>query len=410
MKIIHVTSGMDPKAGGVSQAIRTMIKGLSNLGVNNEVVCMGNMPEQGLAEADNFTIHYVGPGKTGWQFNTKMLEWLKLNTTAYDIVLVHGLWLYHSYAVYRAFKNQGDETPKIFVMPHGMLDPWFQKAKGRKIKAIRNWIFWKLIENRIVHKADGLLFTCETEKLLARKTFSPYHPKSEKVVGLGVDVPPVATAKMEQAFLEKCPLGNRDKFLLFIGRIHEKKGVELLVRSYLALKSEGYGLPQLVIAGPGLETPYGQHIKKLAAKDKAIFFPGMLTGNAKWGAFYGSEAFILPSHQENFGIAVVEALACNKPVLITDQVNIWREIKSNHGGMIENDTLEGVKRLLKRWAKLSPVEKKNMSEKAGKVYTEYFSTSQAAIKLFEAVFQQHTPDNEYITPSPQKIKNIRLEV
>lgn len=410
MKIIHVTSGMDPKAGGVSQAIRTMIKGLSNLGVNNEVVCMGDASENEQAEPDHFQIHYAGPGKTPWQFNTEMVKWLKLNTTSYDIVVVHGLWLYHSYAVYQAFKKRGGESPKIFVMPHGMLDPWFQKAKGREIKAIRNWIFWKLAEQKIVHKADGLFFTCETEKLLAKKTFSPYNPKSETVVGLGVDMPPVATVEMKKDFYDKCKLDSRNNYLLFIGRIHEKKGVELLIRSYQALKSEGYGLPQLVIAGPGLDTPYGQHIKKLAGKDKTIFFPGMLTGNAKWGAFYGCEAFILPSHQENFGIAVVEALACNKPVLITDQVNIWREIKSNHGGMIENDTLEGVKRLLKRWAKLSPVEKKIMSDKAGKVYNENFSTSQAAIKLFEAIFYQHTPNTEYTIPNPQNKKNFRLEV
>ena len=79
----------------------------------------------------------------------------------------------------------------------------------------------------------------------------------------------------------------------------------------------------------------------------------MLTGHAKWGAFYGAEAFILPSHQENFGIAVVEALACGKPVLISKQVNIWHEIIEGGGGLVEEDTTAGTLRLLESWQRLS---------------------------------------------------------
>jgi hypothetical protein len=75
----------------------------------------------------------------------------------------------------------------------------------------------------------------------------------------------------------------------------------------------------------------------------------MLSGAAKWGALYGCEAFVLPSHQENFGIAVVEALACGKPVLISDQVNIWREIVEDGAGLVEGDTEEGVEKLLRNF-------------------------------------------------------------
>jgi glycosyltransferase involved in cell wall biosynthesis len=77
----------------------------------------------------------------------------------------------------------------------------------------------------------------------------------------------------------------------------------------------------------------------------------MLEGDAKWGAFYGCEAFVLPSHQENFGISVVEALACDKPVLISSKVNIWREISEDNAGIVEEDTLEGVRRLLRLYLK-----------------------------------------------------------
>ena len=141
-------------------------------------------------------------------------------------------------------------------------------------------------------------------------------------------------------------------------------------------------LPDLVIAGPNMESSYGKKIQKMVASDtdiaNCIHFTGMLTGNAKWGAIYGSEAFVLPSHQENFGIAVVEAMACRKPVLISNQVNIWREIEDGGGGLIGADTLDGVVRILKTWLNLSAVEKDLMGMKAYDVYKDKFMVENAA--------------------------------
>lgn len=122
------------------------------------------------------------------------------------------------------------------------------------------------------------------------------------------------------------------------------------------------GQLKLVLAGPGLDTPYGQKIQQMITSSaflkSNVYLPGMLDGYAKWGAFYGCEAFILPSHQENFGIAVAEALACQKPVLISNQVNIWREIEAAGGGIIEDDTIDGIEHLLLKWNALSKEEKK----------------------------------------------------
>jgi glycosyltransferase involved in cell wall biosynthesis len=86
----------------------------------------------------------------------------------------------------------------------------------------------------------------------------------------------------------------------------------------------------------------------------------MLQGDAKWGALYGCDAFVLPSHQENFGIAVVEALACDRPVLISNQVNIWREIESARGGLIADDTPEGCVKLLSQWLQMSAEQKSEL--------------------------------------------------
>src|SRR5699024_790171 len=107
--------------------------------------------------------------------------------------------------------------------------------------------------------------------------------------------------------------------------------------------------------------------------NKSIFFVGMLTGDAKWGAFYGCEAFVLPSHQENFGIAVVEALACSKPVLISNQVNIWCEVEKSKSGIVANDSLDGAIDLVEAWHNLPTYQKNVMALQARISYNNFFA-------------------------------------
>ena len=120
----------------------------------------------------------------------------------------------------------------------------------------------------------------------------------------------------------------------------------------------GRSATHLVIAGPDEEglKPELLSLASEAGVSDRVHFPGMLQGDAKWGAFYAAEAFVLPSHQENFGVAVAEALACGTPVLISNQVNIWREIAEDGVGLVEDDDLAGTMRLLERWRDLPPEE------------------------------------------------------
>ena len=111
----------------------------------------------------------------------------------------------------------------------------------------------------------------------------------------------------------------------------------------------------------------------------------MLIGDAKWGAFYASEAFILPSHQENFGIAVAEALACGKPVLLADKVNIAEDIAEDGAGLMELDTAEGTLRLLQRWIGMTISERKRMAELAYQCFQHRYDmreNAKAIIRLF----------------------------
>jgi glycosyltransferase involved in cell wall biosynthesis len=397
--VLHVIASLDPEKGGVGEAVRLIISGLEKQGIHSEVVTLDH-PDNNFCTNDSFAIFALGPQKGSWQYSKKLIPWLITNLQNYEGVILHGLWLYNSYALGKVFSiakkkpllyGRGDNKfPKLFVMPHGMLDPYFQKSARRKLKAIRNWAYWKLIERKTVNNADGLLFTCEQEKLLARQSFRPYSPKLEIIVGLGVDEPPAYTSAMQLAFSNRCERPIDTPYLLYLGRVNEKKGVDILIEAYADICDSITSIPALVIAGPELESPFGRKIKKIVLENDTlknkIYFTGMLSGDAKWGAFYGSDAFILPSHQENFGIAVVEAMACGKPVLISNQVNIWREIQESGGGLIGSDTKEYTIKILQDWHVLSDIEKTKMNLNARRTFENHFSGDVFAKKILDAVY------------------------
>jgi len=381
MKVLHVIAEMDPVHGGVCQAVRTIIQSMAHSGIQHEVVSLDD-PTAAFLNKDPFKVHALGRARNPWAYSSNLNSWLEQNIDNYNSVIVHGLWLYPSYAVFKVLSSRKKlKRPQFSVMPHGMLDPYFQQAKGRKLKALRNWIFWKFIENKVVNDADFLLFTCEEERRLASISFNPYRPKKEIILGLGVESPPAHTSTMDNDFYERRPELAGQSFFLFLSRIHEKKGLKELIPAYeklVRLNNESCTTtPALVIAGPGLDTDFAEDLKKEVNANsnliKKVFFTGMLTGNEKWGAFYNSDVFVLPSHQENFGIAVAEALACSKPVLISNQINIWREIKTEKAGLVEDDNLEGTFILLKAWLSLTTFEKIHFSKNALNCYRKHYA-------------------------------------
>ena len=268
---------------------------------------------------------------------------------------VHGLWQYHGYAVWKACHGR---KPYV-AFAHGMLDPWFKKAyPGKHLKKA---LYWQAIERRQLRDATAVIFTSQLEAELAPTTYRDSKWTS-CIVPYGTTEPTGDRWIQIEAFYAECPGVRRKAFLLFMGRLHKKKGCDLLVRAF----AEVYGKSSdvhLVVAGPDEEKLTSQllSLARQAGVSDRVHFPGMLRGDAKWGAFYAAEAFALPSHQENFGVAVAEALACGTPVLISNQVNIWREIAADRVGLDEDDDLEGTKRLLERWRALSGSEREAMA-------------------------------------------------
>jgi glycosyltransferase involved in cell wall biosynthesis len=290
-------------------------------------------------------------------------------------VIVHGIWQYSSFGVWRSVA--GSSTP-YFVFPHGMLDPWFNRTYP--LKHLKKLFYWPWGEYRVLRDAAAVLFTSEEERRLARESFRLYHC-NERVVNYGTAAPQNLDDAREK-FFEAFPQLRERPFFLFLGRLHEKKGCELLIEAFAQLRNPN----RLVIAGPCSDDGYLRQLREMAkTAGDSISFPGMLTGDVKWGALSAADAFVLPSHQENFGIAVAEALACATPVLISNKINIWREIENDGAGYVENDDLPGTMNLLKRWLATPETSRAQMRENARKCFATHFEIERATDSLLAVI-------------------------
>jgi glycosyltransferase involved in cell wall biosynthesis len=264
-----------------------------------------------------------------------------------------------------------------------MLDPWFKHTYP--LKHLKKWAYWLLGEYRVLRDAQAVLFTSEEERIQARKSFSLYRA-AERVVPYGTSPPPADTAELRAQFKTAFPDLDGCRILLYLSRIHEKKGCDLLIAAF-AKAAKNEAALRLVMAGPAspaLLTELKNLAQQHGVADRVIW-PGMLQGDAKWSAFYNAEVFVLPSHQENFGIAVAEALGCGLPVLISDKVNIWREIVADNAGLAEPDTQAGTDALLARWLALPEPQRLEMRMKAKRCFETRFRVDAMAYGLLDVI-------------------------
>ena len=327
-----------------------------------------------------FKVHALGPGRSGYCYAPRMISWLRESAARYDAVIVNGLWQHPGFAVRRALRGTG--TP-YFVYTHGMLDPWFKRTYP--LKHLKKSLYWPWGEYRVLRDAQAVLFTCEEEKLLARQSFGLYRA-NEVVVSYGTAGPSGDPAAQKAAFLARYPELRGKRLLLFLSRIHVKKGCDLLIDAFARVARSDPSL-HLVMAGPD-QAGWGSELAGRAAAQGVadrVSWPGMLTGDVKWGAFRAAEAFVLPSHQENFGIAVAEALACGLPALISNKVNIWREIAEDGAGLVAEDTPAGAEHLLQGWLSLPAEAKREMARRARECFQARFDIRIAAENLLKAL-------------------------
>jgi glycosyltransferase involved in cell wall biosynthesis len=324
-------------------------------------------------------IHALGPGQAGFARASKLGEWLDKHVGEYDALIANGIWQYGCVALRKA--ALAAKKP-YWVFTHGMLDPYFNRAFP--LKRIKKMLFWP-IQHPVLRDAAAVLFTCEEERILARQSFRPYKVR-EKVVAYGTAGPQGDPEAHRQAFREKFPDLADNRFLLFLSRIDPKKGCDILLEAFAKVAPDA---PDLNLAMAGPCTPeYRAELDTIVNRlgiGPRIVWTGMIQGDVKWGAFRCAEAFVLPSHQENFGIAVVEALASGLPVLISKPVNIWREIEADGAGFIDEDTAEGCEKVLRQWLGASAAERTLMATQAEVCFRSRFTVEGSAKGLLDAI-------------------------
>lgn len=375
MNILHIISSVNPAGGGPIEGIKQLGTSLEFADHKVEIASLDD-PNAAFLKQSPLPVHPLGPATLRYGFSPRFMPWLRANRSRYDAIIVNGIWQFHSYGTWRALRNSS--TPYV-LFAHGMLDPWFKKRYP--LKHLKKWMYWPWAEYRVLRDAQAVLFTCEEERVLARQSFWLYRC-NEVVVSYGTAKPKGDPELERREFFTRYPDLRGKKLALFMGRVHPKKGCDLLIEAFAKVFAQQPDW-HLVIAGPdqvGWQEQLNYRAAQLGLAPR-ITWTGMVGGPMKWGALRAAEVFVLPSHQENFGIAVAEALAAGAPALISNKVNIWREVETDRAGIAAEDTLEGTCKLLQSYVELPQEQKLAMRQAACECFEQRFEIKKAAKTL-----------------------------
>ena len=406
MRIVRIIRSTNPTGGGPIESLKQVARLHSQVGNTVEVVCLDD-PASAWLKDFPFPCHALGPVRGKFGYSPLLVSWLEAHLGNYDCAVIEGLWQYHSWGAWRALRKSG--VPYL-VFTHGMLDPWFKRTFP--LKHLKKWLYWPWADYRVLRDAEAVLFTCEEERRLARDSFWLYRAR-EVVVKFGTMGVPEPAKDYAGGFLEKHPELKPYRRFVFLGRVHPKKSPDIIIRTIARLKAAGHWIEQgatsyelaaqsselrahaaerrqgmkLIMAGPA-DGDYAAELQALAGElgvADSIVWTGMITGDDKWGALQCAEAFVLPSHQENFGIAVAESLSVGVPVLISKAVNIWADIVADGAGTADDDTVEGFERQMIAWLRMSPDEVVMMRRKARACFEARYTAKDAAESLLGAL-------------------------
>jgi len=330
MRILHVIPFMHPSAGGPPVVVENFVSKTSRLGHRSEIIstarfCHGDerillrrlnelAPTTFLSPSRAFTSLH---GPTRRQFGESI--------RAADIVHLHTLW--NPVNIIARQECARHRRPYV-LMPHGMLDPYSLTVK-RWRKALYLWA----IERRNILAAQRLIYTTEEEMRLAAIE-SPTAPKGV-VVPLGGEVPCEDSKELALGFLERFPRARGRRQLLFLGRLHFKKGLD---RILMVLPAIAKIFPEVLLTVVGDGTPdFEAALKRTITAqglENSVMMTGRLDGAEKWGAYASAELFLLPSRQENFAIVVAEAMQMGVPVVISNKVNTREYVEDAGAGVV----------------------------------------------------------------------------
>jgi len=363
IKILRIIHSLNPAYGGPQNAILGSSIALSKKGFKVDIITSDNK-KSNFPNSKKLKIFNIGPGIGEYGFNIKLFFWLLSNRKKYDLFIVHGLWSFYTlvsrFLLYKRY----------FVFTHGQLDPFFSL---NFIKKIKKQIYWFLIEKRNLQSSKSLLLTTNEEKKQLSNTYVNTKNIQKKVVGYGIIKTPFNKKKVNTLFFKKFPALKNNKFLLFLGRFHEKKGCDILIKALHILKKKDINI-NILLAGPNNE--YKKKIISLSNNHdlkKNIFWADTIIGDLKWGAINESSAMVLPSHGENFGVSLVEAMSCSKPVLTTSKVNIYKDILDCNAGFVSKDNSKNFSEIIEKFINLNKKKNKELSVNSLKCFNKNFN-------------------------------------
>lgn len=355
MKVIHFVAAIDRSLGGVSIYMQLLAKELGKL-VDLHVVTHGS---SNPVKIENATVHYVDSSLLGGMKRGFMAL---LDGIRPDVVHVNGCWMPQCALAQRWAQQAGC---KVVLTPHGMLEPWIIRRHyyTRKLPALC------LYQKKAVATADCLHATAESEK--ANLMALGYNTNIE-VIANGIDIDDISIKTSWQ----------RKYNILFLSRVHVKKGIELLIEAVKRL-SEEMEMYEVTVAGDG-DRNYIESLKRQVAESDVsenISFIGGVYGDEKWTILRNADVLVLPTYSENFGIVVAEALACGTPVITTKGAP-WSDLVTwNCGWWIER-SVDSLVEAIKSFMALTDDELERMGRNGRRLVETKYSSRRMADDMF----------------------------
>lgn len=358
MKIVHYIPSIDRMAGGISTYMQVLAK---PLGTMAEVHIMTHASENPLP-MENCKVHDIPryrPFSGVWKKAVVDL----LDSVRPDIVHVNCCWTPDCAMIQRLAQKRGY---KVVLTPHGMLEPWIIKRHywTRKVPAL--WLYQKAA----VQRADCVQATAESERDNLLKLG---YNSNIKVVRLGIDAESI---EMKRSW-------KKSRQILFLSRVHVKKGINFLVEAADVLRNELQGY-KILVAGEG-DADYVEAMKRMICDrglQDIVQLIGGVYGDEKWRLFQTSDFFVLPTHSENFGLAIAESLASGTPV-ITTVGTPWSDLNSSEAGAWIEIGTEPLVETLRRFLSLTEDELETMGHNGRKLIETKYSAHVMAEQMME---------------------------
>jgi glycosyltransferase involved in cell wall biosynthesis len=332
LRVLHVIPAVAPRYGGPSRAVLEMCRALQGRAITSLLVTTdadggGRLPVE-LGRPVSYggvpAIFFARQYSERFKYSRPLARWLAEHVAEFDVVHIHAVFSHACLAA--ASRCRRARVPYV-VRPLGTLDPW---SLGQH--PVRKRLVWLLAAKRMLWGAAAIHYTASGEQRAVEDSLGL---RRGHVVPLGIEEELLAEPAAP-AILGRSPAGL-DPYVLMLSRLHPKKGLELFLDVFLeTVRDDGLGRWRLVVAGDGDPT-YVQRLKRLVRErqgEDRVRWTGWLQGDARTAVLRGAQLLALPSHQENMGLAAMEALACGVPVLISDRVSLAGDVEAGNAGWV----------------------------------------------------------------------------